>query len=99
MTPGFRKRFVSGLTITATVCLLSVSAVSHANEQMKEQAASRITENINEEAESDDQQDDGSSALQDRYMHLDLKNIKPLSLEEEEALLGNWGDSEAEDGD
>ena len=43
--------------------------------------------------------DDGSSLLTDRYRDLDLKNIAPLSREEEAALLGNWGDTDAEDGD
>ena len=99
MTPGLQKRFLSTLTITVALGLFSAPGSSPAVEKAAEKPAFSATESIDEEAEPEDAQEDGSKALQDRYMHLDLKNIKPLSPEEEETLLGNWGDSEAEDGD
>ena len=86
--------------MAAAVGVLSIPGTVLAVEQQAQEATSRAIESMDDEAELDGaREDDGSKALQDRYMHLDLKNIQPLSLEEEEALLGNWGDSEAEDGD
>jgi hypothetical protein len=33
------------------------------------------------------------------FKSYDLKDVEPISAKEEAALLGNWGDSDAEDGD
>lgn len=51
------------------------------------------------EDEDPDTADDGSRTLPDTYKLYDLQDIAPISAKEEEALLGNWGDSDAEDGD
>ena len=43
--------------------------------------------------------DDGSSALRDLFKSYNLGDVEPIGAKEEEALLGNWGDTDAEDGD
>ncbi len=62
-------------------------------------AATEMDDKLDSEDEDLDTADDGSSALPDFYKLYDLEDVKPISAEEEEALLGNWGDSDAEDGD
>lgn len=49
--------------------------------------------------EDPDNADDGSRALRDSLKAYNLEEIEPISAKEEEALLGNWGDTDAEDGD
>ena len=53
------------------------------------------------EDESIEDGDDGSSALPDLLKTLNPEDVQEITLEEEQALLGNWGDTdtEAEDGD
>ena len=84
--------------IAVFVCIQMLPSASHATEKKEESPAAWSSEPTDEEDETTDH-DDGSGTLTDRYMHLDLRDMKPLSREEEEALLGNWGDSDAEDGD
>jgi hypothetical protein len=52
-----------------------------------------------DDEESDVAEDDGSRALRDKFKVYNLDEIEPISAKEEEALLGNWGDTDAEDGD
>ena len=52
---------------------------------------------IDDESAEDD--DDGSSALPHVFRTLNPEDVREITLEEEQALLGNWGDTEAEDGD
>ena len=51
------------------------------------------------EDESFDDGDDGSSALPHVFKTLNPEDVQEITLEEEQALLGNWGDTEAEDSD
>ena len=51
------------------------------------------------EDELADDDDDGSKALPDVFEALNPEDVVEITLEEEEALLGNWGDTEAEGGD
>lgn len=87
---------ISGLALVAA-CLFAASSLYAADGHGAAGADPTAAEAIDDEEPG--VFDDGSGALHDRYHHLDLKNIKPLSLKEEESLLGNWGDTEAEYGD
>ena len=51
------------------------------------------------EDESIEDGDDGSSALPDLLKTLNPEDVEEITLEEEQALLGNWGDTDDEDGD
>jgi beta-N-acetylglucosaminidase len=86
------------VAIAVALCVQSSPIVSYANEkpaEFRSDSAVYASDNEDETAEHDD----GSSVLVDRYQYLDLRNAEPISHEEEKALLGNWGDSYAEDGD
>ncbi len=63
-------------------------------------AVSQVTDqDTDDPAEDDDYEDDGSAALGDLFERLQALGVQPISLQEEQALLGNWGDADAEDGD
>ena len=83
--------------IAVFLSLQVLPSASHAIENKEESRVASLTEAADEEDDTTD--DDGSNSLTDRYMHLEIPDIEPLSREEEETLLGNWGDSDAEDGD
>ena len=51
------------------------------------------------EDDSVEDRDDGSSALPHVFKTLNPEDVQEITLEEEQALLGNWGDTEAEDSD
>ena len=58
-----------------------------------------ISPDIDEAAEDDEYEEDGSAALGDLFQRLQALGVQPISLEEEQALLGNWGDTDAENED
>ena len=83
-------------------CLLIAAAMAPATAYSDEIAADSAPVMSDEgdiEDEDPDTADDGSSALTDIFRLYDLKDVEPIGAKEEEALLGNWGDSGAEDGD
>lgn len=49
--------------------------------------------------EEQENADDGSSMLQDDDKRFSMDRLIPITMSEEEALLGNWGDEEEEDSD
>ena len=52
---------------------------------------------LDEDDDELDGNDDGSRALIGKAQAVDIKRLQPVSADEEQVLLGDWGDSENED--
>lgn len=98
--PGYSVRLARPLALAT--CLLVAAAVapfaSYAD-GLTADAAPVTADELDIDDEDPDSADDGSSVLPDTFRLYDLRDVEPISAKEEEALLGNWGDSGAEDGD
>ena len=102
-------KFVSRFTpftapaVTLIFCLsLSMSlagepAGAYGAEVLQDNQAAPASPDFEDDSLEDD--DDGSSALPKFFKALNPEEVQEITLEEEQALLGNWGDTEAEDGD
>ena len=53
--------------------------------------------NEGEESDELDGDDDGSRALDHSATAIDVELLRPITPDEEQSLLGDWGDSENED--
>jgi hypothetical protein len=62
-------------------------------------AQSTTSDDIGQDLEELESTDDGSRALKGHETSFDLEALRPVSADEEKALLGDWGDAENEDGD
>ena len=88
--------------MAAAVCLLLATALAPISvyaDEITPNSEPTINNELAIEDEDPESADDGSSALRDMFKSYDLKDVEPISAKEEAALLGNWGDSDAEDGD
>jgi len=88
----------AGLMLIAACLLTIVLNPAHADE-INTGSAPVAEDKLPIDDEESDNADDGSHALRDTFKVYDLQEIEPISAKEEEALLGNWGDTDAEDGD
>ena len=86
-------------TLSLSFGLAGLSFHAYGAEDLQPGPAAVTSPDIDEE--SIDDADDGSSALPDLLKTLNPEDVQEITLEEEQALLGNWGDTdtEAEDGD
>ena len=80
-------------------CLLMITPAPAYPDEITAVSASEAADQLPIDDEDPDAADDGSRALRDSLKAYNLDEIKPISAKEEEALLGNWGDTDAEDGD
>jgi len=80
-------------------CLLMVAPPPAYTDEVTSSSTSMAADKPLIDDEDPDTADDGSRALRDTFKDYDLEEIEPISAKEEEALLGNWGDTDAEDGD
>ena len=85
--------------LCALILLFSPAAMPGDVTAVNGTPAAIISQDADDAAEDDDYEDDGSAALGDLFQRLHALGVQPISLEEEQALLGNWGDTDAEDGD
>jgi len=88
----------AGVMIIAA-CLLTIALNPTCADETTTGSASVAEDKLPIEGEESDVADDGSRALRDKFKVYNLDEIEPISAKEEEALLGNWGDTDAEDGD
>lgn len=84
-------------SLSLSVSLAGLSLGAYAAEDLQSRPAALASPGIEDDSVEDE--DDGSSALPDLFKTLNPKDVKEITLEEEQSLLGNWGDTEAEDGD
>ena len=70
---------------------------AHAAESPHNEPAAIAGPDVDDDTAEDG--DDGSRALPDVFKRVNPQDVEEITLEEEQALLGNWGDSDAEDGD
>ena len=57
------------------------------------------SDDVDQDLEELESTDDGSRALKGHETTFDLEALRPISADEEKALLGDWGDTENEDSD
>ena len=93
---------VPAATLFFTLCLTgallgSVSVDAYGAEDLQSSLPTTTDSDIEDESFEDD--DDGSRALPEVFKALNPEDVVEITLEEEQALLGNWGDTEAEEGD
>jgi len=99
--PRFCRTSAAAVLVTASLCLAPLGW----DDQGYLQFAGARAEGAplkNEVQELDDDllvEDDGSSQLAGDPAKTDLPQLQLITSDEEKALLGNWGDSEDEDGD
>ena len=90
-------------TLSLSFGLAGLSFHAYGAEALQPGPAAVTSPDIDEESidDGDGDGDDGSSALPDLLKTLNPEDVQEITLEEEQALLGNWGDTdtEAEDGD
>jgi len=89
---------ITGLMVIAA-CLLMVAPPPAYTDEVTSSSTSMAAEKPLIDDEDPGTADDGSRALRDTFKDYDLEEIEPISAKEEGALLGNWGDTDAEDGD
>jgi len=89
---------ITGFMVIAACLLMIAPAPAYTNE-ITAVPTSVAAEQRSIDDEDPDIADDGSRALRDSLRAYNLEEIEPISAKEEEALLGNWGDTDAEDGD
>lgn len=95
----------SGVTVRAAgfmiiaACLLTIALNPARADETTTGSASVAEDELPIDDEESDVADDGSRALRDKFKIYNLDEIEPISAKEEAALLGNWGDTDAEDGD
>jgi len=80
-------------------CLLMLVLTPVYSDEITSSSTTVAADRLPIDDEDPDTDDDGSGALRDTYKVYNLEEIEPISAKEEEALLGNWGDTDAEDGD
>ena len=86
------------LALSLSAALLgSMSSNADGAEDLHSSLPATTDTDIEDESVEDD--DDGSKALPEVFKALNPEDVVEITLEEEQALLGNWGDTEAEDGD
>ena len=95
----------SGVSVRAAgimmiaACLLTIALNPAYADEITTGSTSVAEDKLPIDDEESDVADDGSRALRDTFKVYNLDEIEPISAKEEEALLGNWGDTDAEDGD
>jgi len=80
-------------------CLLMIAPTPAHTDDIASGSASVAVDKPLIDDEDPDSADDGSRTLRDTFKAYNLQEIEPISAKEEEALLGDWGDTDAEDGD
>jgi len=99
------RRSLSGLMGLVLLCLLMAmaSGAAFANEHdmpaVSGSEAPAEPEDDQEEDDTGDDSSDGSEALTGNGGAVVPPDLHPIGLDEEEALLGDWGDSADEDED
>ena len=97
----FTFRIGRAVTLSLSLSLCAVLAAqsldAHAAEGPHNEPAAVTGPDLEDDAVEDG--DDGSSALPAIFKVVDPEDVEEITLEEEQALLGDWGDSDAEDGD
>jgi hypothetical protein len=94
---GIPVRAAGFMVIAA--CLLMIAPTPAYTDDITSSSTSVAADKPLIDDEDPDSADDGSRALRDAFKVYNLDEIEPISAKEEEALLGNWGDTDAEDGD
>ena len=98
---GRRWRSLAVLLTLFVAALIHAHTAHAAPGTPADTPASRDTSEYRGEpgAETDelDGEDDGSQALNDGSRSIDVEMLHPVDLDEEQTLLGDWGDSENED--
>ena len=84
-------------SLSLSASLAGLSPGAYGAEDPQSSPAALVSPDIEDDSVQDG--DDGSSALPDRFKTLNPEDVQEITLEEEQTLLGNWGDTEVEDGD